>query len=155
MTPSRQNAPTCRAEASGEVWDPHDTVQFDALIAACALVAHVDGWVTAEERRSASARLHRVDATSVFGVARCLAAFDLMVSQFDQDSMVATERAEAAILRLAGKPDLARRVVEAACRVAIADRGLNHAERDAILDICQLLQVDPVPFGIVPPDGRR
>lgn len=155
MTPSRQDAPMFRAEASAEVWNPHDTVQLEALIAACALVAHVDGWVTLEERRSASERLHRVDATSVFGVVRCMAAFDLMVSQFDQDPLAATERAEAAILRLADKPDLAQRVVEAACRVAIADGGLDRAERDAILDICQLLNVDPVPFGIVTPDGRR
>lgn len=155
MTTARQEAPPRREHFVDGIWNPLDTTQLDALIAACALVAHADGWVTAEERRSASARLHRVDATAVFGVARCLVAFDVMIGQFDQDPKAATERAEALILRLAGNPELARLVVEAACRVAIADGGLDSAERDAILDICQLLNVDPVPFGIVTADGRR
>lgn len=155
MTTARQEAPPRREHFVDGIWNPLDTNQLDALIAACALVAHADGWVTAEERRSASARLHRVDATAVFGVARCLVAFDVMIGQFDQDPKAATERAEALILRLAGNPELARLVVEAACRVAIADGGLDSAERDAILDICRLLNVDPVPFGIVTADGRR
>ena len=155
MTTARQEAPPRREHFVDGIWNPLDTNQLDALIAACALVAHADGWVTAEERRSASARLHRVDATAVFGVARCLVAFDVMIGQFDQDPKATTERAEALILRLAGNPELARLVVEAACRVAIADGGLDSAERDAILDICRLLNVDPVPFGIVTADGRR
>ena len=136
-------------------WSALDTVQLEALISACALVAYADGWVTFEERKSASERLRKIDATAVFGVERCLLAFDALVCQFDQDPVAATERAEASVLRLAGRPELASLVVEAACRVAIADGGLDRAERDAILDICQLLKLDPVAFGIVTPDGRR
>ena len=32
-------------------WTPGDEVQMEALVAACAMVAHADGWVTPEERR--------------------------------------------------------------------------------------------------------
>ena len=136
-------------------WNPLDTLQLDALVSACALVAYADGWVTVEERKSASARMQRVDATTVFGVERCLMAFDVLIRQFEQDSIAATERAEAAILKLAGKPELGRLVVESACRVAVADGGLDRAEREAILDVCQLLNLDPAPFGVIAPDGRR
>lgn len=136
-------------------WSASDTAHFEAFVAACALVAHADGWVTEEERLSASARVRGLNATAVFGVERCLVAFDAAISRFDQGVDVATARAETAILELARQPDAARLVVEAACRVASADGGYDRAERNALLDICQLLNVDPVSFGIVTPDGRR
>ncbi len=136
-------------------WSASDTAHFEAFIAACALVAHADGWVTEEERLSASARVRGLNATAVFGVELCLVAFDAAINRFDEDAEVATARAERAILKLARQPGPAHLVVEAACRVASADGGYDGAERDAILDICQLLNVDPVPCGIVTPDGRR
>lgn len=136
-------------------WSASDTAHFEAFVAACALVAHADGWVTEEERLSASARVRGLNATAVFGVERCLVAFDAAVNRFHQDAETETARAETAILKLARQPGPAQLVVEAACRVASADGGYDGAERDVILDICQLLNVDPVPFGIVTVDGRR
>lgn len=136
-------------------WSATDAAHFEALIAACALVAHADGWVTEEERISVSSRVRGLNATAVFGVERCLAAFDAAINRFDLDPDAATERAEAAILKLASQPGPASLVVEAACRVAASDGGFDGAERSAILDICQLLNLDPAPFGLVAPDGRR
>ena len=136
-------------------WSASDTAHFEAFIAACALVAHADGWVTEEERLSASARVRGLNATAVFGVERCLVAFDAAINRFYNDADLATAWAETAILKLAKQPGAAGLVVEAACRVASADGGFDSAERSALLDICQLVNVDPVPFGIVTPDGRR
>ncbi len=136
-------------------WSPSDTTHFDALIAACAIVAHADGWVTEEERISASARMRGLNATAAFGVERCLVAFDAFINRFDQDADAATELAERAILKVSSQRAPARLVVEAACRVASSDGGFDGAERNAILDICQLLNVDPAPFGLIAPGGRR
>ena len=51
-------------------WSASDTAHFEAFIAACALVAHADGWVTEEERLSASARVRGLNATAVFAGVR-------------------------------------------------------------------------------------
>lgn len=136
-------------------WSAADTTHFDALIAACALVAHADGWVTEDERISVSARVRGLNATTVFGVERCLVAFDALINRFEQDAEAATERAEMAILKLSSQPGPARLVVEAACRVASSDGGFDGAERSSLLDICQLLNLDPASFGLVASKGRR
>lgn len=149
--------PTDRAMATPTLldgWSPSDNTHFEALIAACALVAHADGWVTDAERMSASARVRGLNAASAFGVERCLVAFDAFINRFDQDAETATGHAESAILKLSSQPGPARLVVEAACRVASSDGGFDGAERTAILDICQLLNLDPAPFGLIAPDGR-
>ena len=137
------------------IWVASDAVQLDALVAACALVAHADGWVTHEERGGADARMRRLEATTAFGVQRALVAFEAMVARFDQDPAAATEGAHAAIGRLAGHSGPSQLLVEAACSIAIADGGFDEAEREAILDICDLLDVDPQAYGLVAPGGER
>lgn len=55
-----------------ESWTPGDRLQLDALVGGCALVAHADGWVTAEERRRLVARVQSLPALGLFGVdGRC------------------------------------------------------------------------------------
>ena len=155
MTPTASTDRAVETPTMLDGWSSADNTHFDALIAACALVAHADGWVTEDERISVSARVRGLNATTVFGIERCLVAFDALINRFDQDADAATERAEMAIMKLASQPGPARLVVEAACRVASSDGGFDGAERTVLLDICQLLNLDPATFGLVAPNGRR
>jgi len=132
-----------------------DTLQLDALVSACALIAHADGWVTHEERGDAHDRMRRLDATAVFGTQRAMLAFDGMIARFYRDPDTATRQAHTAIARLYGHEGPSQRLVESACSMAIADGGFDEAERDAILDICDLLDVDPQAYGLVAPGGAR
>lgn len=154
MTVIRPADPRSTSVSQG-LWVASDALQLEALVAACALVAHADGWVTHEERSGVHARMRRLDATAVFGVQRALVAFESMIVAFERDPVVATVRAHDAIRRLARDRGPCQALVEAACSIAIADGGFDKAERDVILDICDLLDVDPQAHGLVAPGGVR
>nr|QQZ49364.1 tellurite resistance TerB family protein [Phenylobacterium glaciei] len=68
-----------------EAWTPGDSLQLDALVGACALVAYADGWVTAEERRRLVARVQGLPAFGVFGVDEAIQAFEALIERFDKD----------------------------------------------------------------------
>ena len=154
MTPTSSLAGSGAGHDRQSHWIASDSAQLEALVAACALVAHADG-VTYEERSGAHVRMRRLEATAAFGVQRALVAFEAMIVQFERDPTDAAQRAHAAIRRLSGDRELCEALVESACSVAIADGGFDKAERDAILDICDLLDVDPQAHGLVAPGGRR
>ena len=60
MTGRRSGWRRPQFSAPHDVWTPGEAAQLDALVAACGLVALADGWVTADERRSALDRMRRL-----------------------------------------------------------------------------------------------
>ncbi|MCA3699484.1 MAG: tellurite resistance TerB family protein, partial [Brevundimonas sp.] len=62
--------------------------------------------------------------------------------------------AEATVARLRGRPEIARQVIENACAVAEADGGFDAAERETVLRLCQMLNVDPASIGLMAPGAR-
>ena len=138
-----------------DAWTPGDSLQLEALVGACALVAYADGWVTAEERRRLVARVQGLPAFGVFGVDEAVQAFEALIERFDKDPDDGEAVAEAAILRLRGRAGPAHMLVAAACSIAAADRGLDAEERAAILRICHLLDLEADAFDQVPARGRR
>ncbi|MBR7620578.1 tellurite resistance TerB family protein [Phenylobacterium sp. 20VBR1] len=138
-----------------EAWTPGDSLQLDALVGACALVAYADGWVTAEERRRLVARVQGLPAFGVFGVDEAIQAFEALIERFDKDPDDGEAVAEAAILRLRGRSGPAHLLVAAACSIAAADGGFDAEERAAILRICDLLDLEADAFDLVAAGGRR
>lgn len=138
-----------------DAWTPAQLDQLDALIAACALVAHADGWVTAEERGRMLERMRGLAALAVFGVEDALEAFEALDQRFEQNPEAARLEAETAVRRLRGRDEAARIVVISACAVAVADGGLDAEERDVLLRICALLALDPIQFDLITAAGRR
>lgn len=132
-----------------EAWTPGDAVQFDAIVGACALVAHADGWVTLDERRKLTERFCAIEDLAIFGPEEALEAFDRMIDLFDRDPEIARSDAEAAVAKLRSHPLAARRLVATACGVAAADGGFDEAERDIVLRICEILNVPPVEFELI------
>ncbi|UTP40526.1 TerB family tellurite resistance protein [Phenylobacterium sp. LH3H17] len=151
VTHKRRNPPTV---APADVWTPGDLVEMDALIAACALVAQADGWVTPDERQSMVERLRTTPAVALFGIPEVLAGFETLNGRFDRDLDDGVAAAEAAVRRLAGRAGPARLLVQTACAIAEADGGFDAEERDVILRLCDLLDLAPARFEIVAEQGR-
>ena len=155
MTFTTQKHRTPPAISATDVWTPGDEVEMDALIAACALVAQADGWVTPDERQRTVERMRRSPAVAVFGVQEVLLGFESLNERFDRDLDDGVATAEAAVRRLAGRSGPSRLLVETACAVAEADGGFDAEERDVVLRLCALLDLEPAMFEIVADQGRQ
>jgi len=138
-----------------DVWTYGDVVQMDAIVAACALVAQADGWVTPQERNRTTERMSRSPNVRFFGLHEVIVGFEALNMRFDRDLDDGEAMAEAAISRLRGQPGPSRLLIETACSVAEADGGFDAEERAALLRICELLDVDPARFDLGPDEGGR
>jgi len=147
--------PTRYSVDHDDVWTPNDVVQMDAVVAACALVAQADGWVTPDERKRMIDRMRRSPSIAFFGVDEVVLAFEALKTRFDHDPDDAGAMAEDAISKLRGQSGPSRLLIETACSVAEADGGFDAEERDVILRLCGILDLDPAPYGLSPADERR
>ncbi|MBX9707825.1 MAG: TerB family tellurite resistance protein [Caulobacteraceae bacterium] len=137
-----------------ELCTPGAVDQLDATVAACALVAQADGWVTPEEARQMLARMRGSPTLAFFGAEEPSVLFDALNVRFETDLDEAEALAEATVARLRGRPEIARQVIETACAVAEADGGFDAAERETVLRLCQMLNVDPASVGLMAPGTR-
>lgn len=137
----------------GDLWTPGDLLQMEALAAACALVAHADGWVTRDERSRMADRLRGTPAVAVFGVDELVLAFETMVRRLERDIEDGEATAEVAVKRLRGQSGPSRLLVETACAIAEADGGFDAEEREVLLRLCALLDLDPATHGLAPGGG--
>lgn len=137
-----------------DVWTPGDIVQMDAVVAACALVAQADGWVTPDERKRMIDRMRQCPLVAFFGMHEVVIGFEALNMRFDRDLEDGEATAELAIVKLRGRRGPARLLIEAACSVAESD-GFDAEERKVILRLCHLLDIDPRPYGLVLGNGER
>ena len=100
-------------------------------------------------------RMRCLPVLTVFGVDDALEAFEALERRFEEDPEAARVEAELVIRRLRGRDDAARRLVNSACAVAVADGGLDAEERDVLLSICGLLALNPIQFDLITAAGRR
>jgi tellurite resistance protein TerB len=133
-----------------DLWTPGDTLQMEAVVAACVLVAQADGWVTPEERSAMIRRMRTSTLIAVFDIGEIIAAYEALNARFDRDLDDGEAHAEAAITALSGQPLFARLLIETACSVAESDGGFDGEEWQAIVRICRLLDQDPADFDLVP-----
>ena len=121
--------------------DPHRE-QLDALVAACVLIAQVDGAVTPDERGRMVERLKLHVGLEGADLEAALQTFETLDARFDARPEETWVEAELMIRRLKGRAE-AEAVASAAVAVSI-DGGLEAEERAAVLDICGWLDVSPV-----------
>ena len=132
-----------------DIWTPGNEIELNALIGACALVAQADGWVTPDERKSMIDRLRLSPAIAAFGLEEVLQGFATLNERFDRDLDDGVHEAEEAVSRLAGRLGPSRLLVETACVIAAADGGFDAEERNVVLRLCDLLDLEPEGFDIV------
>ena len=136
-----------KALAPADVWTPRQLEQLDAVVAACALIAHADGEVSTEERGRMLDRIRGQTGLISFGVDDVLEAFEALDARFETRPEEARAEAEMMIRQLKGRAE-AVEVAAAAVAVSIADGGLEAEERRIILDICAWLDVAPAEFDL-------
>ena len=68
-----------------DVWTLGDVAQMDAVVAACALVAQADGWVTAQERKRMIDRMSHSPSIRFFGLHEVTVGFEALNPRFDRD----------------------------------------------------------------------
>lgn len=140
------NAPR-KALVPTDVWTPRQLEQLDAVVAACALIAHADGEVSTEERGRMLDRIRGQAGLIPFGVDDVLETFEALDALFESRPREARAEAEMMIRRLKGRAE-AVEVAAAAVAVSIADGGLEAEERQVTLDICAWLGVSPHQFDL-------
>ncbi|WP_309630308.1 TerB family tellurite resistance protein [Brevundimonas sp.] len=137
----------------GDVLTPGDVFQMDAMVAACAMVAQADGWVTPDERKRMIDRMRNSPTLAFLGVDDVLVLFDALNLRFERDLDDGEATAEVAVARLRGQTGASRLLIETACSVAEADGGFDAEERAVIFRLCTLLEVDPASFHLMPREG--
>ncbi len=136
-----------------DVWTPGNIVQMDAVVAACAMVAQADGWVTPDERTRMLDRMRNSPTIAFFGADDVLLMFEALNLRFQRDLDEGEATAEIAIARLRGQRGPSRLLIETACSVAKADGRFDAEERDVIMRLCKILGLDPASFELVSGDG--
>jgi tellurite resistance protein TerB len=136
-----------------DVWTSGDVAQMDAVVAACALVAQADGWVTAQERRRMIDRMSRSPSIRFFGLHEVTVGFEALNIRFDRDLEDGEAAAEAAVAVLRGQQGPSQLLIDTACSVAEADGGFDAEERDVILRLCRLLDLDPAHYNLTAGEG--
>lgn len=138
-----------------DVWTMGDVARMDAVVAACALVAQADGWVTAPERRRMIDRMSQSPSIRFFGLHEVTVGFEALNMRFDLDLEDGEAAAEAAVAALRGQPGPSHLLIDTACSVAEADGGFDAGERDVILRLCRLLDLEPSRYDLISGEEER
>lgn len=136
-----------------EVWTSGDVARLDAVVAACALVAKADGWVTAREGRRMTDRMSRSPSIGLFGLHEVMVGFKALNIRIDRNPEDGEAAAEAAITALRGQPGPSDLLIDTACSVAEAEGGFDTEERDVSLHLCRLPDLGPARYDLVSGKG--
>jgi len=121
---------------------------MEGIVAACALVAYADGWVTPEEQNRMLGLLRKYEPIAAFGIHDVIVTFEAMTNRFEKDQQDGETAAFEAVARVKGKPLYPALLMDTCCAIAAADGGFDAEERKNALRICEVLELDPKGFGL-------
>lgn len=142
-TKSRLSASELRREL-----EDADVALMEAVMAGCALVAYADGWVSPEETLRMRRLITRFEPAQALGVAEILRLFEDITLKFAEDHDAGERDALALVSRLVDRSRESELLIDTCCAIADADGGFDAEERETILKLCALLNVDPGPHGL-------
>lgn len=116
--------------------------------AACALIAHADGWPTLDERRRMLGLIRRTPDLGAVGAVTVERAFQEASDWLVQDTDAGERRALMQVMKVAGREREARWLVEACCAIAAADGGYDAEEREVAIRICEALGLSATDFDL-------
>ena len=90
-----------------------------------------------------------------FGLHEVTVGFEALNMRFDLDLEDGEAVAEAAVAALRGQAGPSHLLIETACSVAEADGGFDAEEREVILRLCRLLDLDPSPYDLISGQEER
>jgi tellurite resistance protein TerB len=120
---------------------------LDAVMAAGALVAAVDGEVSLPELLSRDAVLERVDALQAFDSSVAVRSFESFVADIAADPEAGSERALAAVSRFGNDAEAAQLLLRAAVAIAKADARFTTEEQRTVARLCEALGMEELDLG--------
>ncbi|MCP5158923.1 MAG: tellurite resistance TerB family protein [Gammaproteobacteria bacterium] len=121
---------------------------LEAVVAGCALVAHADGVVRAEEKQKMMGFLRNSEVLSAFSTEEVITIFDKYAKQFEFDYQIGQASALQAVAKVKDKSDEARLMVRVCCAIASADGHFDDDEKAIVRKICAELNLNPKDFDL-------
>lgn len=143
----RTQARLSASELQRELLDA-DTELMEAVVAGCALVAYSDGWVSPEETQRMRRLIMRFEPAKALGLAEVLRLFEEMTLRFADNHEAGEQAALELVSRLAGRPRESELLIDTCCGIADVDGGFDAEERETILTLCVMLQIEPETHGL-------
>lgn len=125
-----------------------DASLMEAVVAGCALVAYSDGWVAPEETLRMRRLILRFEPAKALGLAEILRLFEEMTLGFADNYGTGEQTALELVTRLAGRRRESELLIDTCCGIADADGGFDAEERETILKLCAMLQIEPETHGL-------
>ncbi|MCB1779650.1 MAG: tellurite resistance TerB family protein, partial [Candidatus Competibacteraceae bacterium] len=121
---------------------------LEAVVAGCALVAHADGVVRAEEKQKMMGFLRNSEVLSAFSTEEVITIFDKYAKQFEFDYQIGQASALQAVAKVKDKSDEARLMVRVCCAIGAADGNFDDNEKAIVRKICAELNLNPKDFDL-------
>ncbi len=125
-----------------------DTAMMEAVVAACALVAYSDGWVSPEETLRMRRLILRFEPARSLGLIEILRLFEEVTFNFTNDHHAAEKDAFERVSQLARRSKESTLLIDTCCGIAEADGGIDANERKTLVKLCDLLQIPPDAHGL-------
>lgn len=138
-----------RAYLRRAIEDAADVDLMEAVVSGCALVAYADGWVRPEEHKRMSGLIRAFDPLRAFGLEEVLAYFDETTESFRRNTEPSEQLALERVGRLKGRGHYPELLVTICTAIAEADGGFDAEERQMMVRICTLLDLDPKGFDLI------
>lgn len=135
-------------EFLAEVSEPDAEVVLEGVMAACALIAYADGKVTQDERQRMLSVVPRFGTLRFLPQRDLIAAFESATGWFESAHADGRRRAMEAVGRLRLHHRCRIPLLRACHAIATADRTFDTRERDALVSICDALDLDPGDYGL-------
>jgi tellurite resistance protein TerB len=142
-TTSRLNASALRREL-----EDADAALMEAVVAGCALVAYSDGWVSPDETLRMRRLILRFEPAKALGLTETLRLFEDMTLRFANNYETGEQAAYELVSRLAGRRRESELLIDTCCGIADADGGFDAEERETILKLCAMLQIETETHGL-------
>ena len=115
---------------------------LDAVMAASALVATVDGEVNLPELLRRDALLERIDALKAFDAQIAVERFEKFVAAIESDSKAGSAKALQAVGRFGDDAEAAQLLLRAAVAIAKADAQFSAEEQRCVARLCEVLGME-------------
>lgn len=125
-----------------------DAALMEAVVAGCALVAYSDGWVSPEETLRMRRLILRFEPAKALGLEEILRLFEEMTLSFADNYEAGEQAAFELVSRLADRRRESDLLIDTCCGIADADGGFDAEERETILKLCVVVQVEPEAHGL-------
>ena len=125
-----------------------DAALMEAVVAGCALVAYSDGWVSPEETLRMRRLILRFEPAKALGPGEILRLFEEMTLSFADNYEAGEQAALNLVSQLAGRRRESELLIDTCCGIADADGGFDAEERETILKLCAMLQIEPETHGL-------